>query len=633
VVVGLQSVGMVFRERTAGDKDDLQTSYTLVKVWKLTTGPELTDIQYDTVCVTSLAFSPDSSTLISGGISGSISCWNVASGKKTGLLLENCGSASTVAFSPNEKQFVSGHVDGNVNIWDTLTGKVVQTAKRHAGRIHNIVFSPDGGQIASSGFDEQVRVWEWESKKECCSFRLNTPKPYSESCTNIVYLNDGKHIVYGTGYRTVMIRDVTSGTDLQTFVFSEQGPPINCIAVSHSAQYLAAGSAEEVKLWNLATSEELRTLTLTGSTVCSLSFNTDGSRIAAACMGGEIGVWDTSVGDQLISVRFPAKSGRNPYRCVAFSPDGTMLAASTGESFVRLLDGSPLGEKRNAEELPSDTRSLTLKNQDSKVEVEAPTEPALTSAFKSTGWSGAISPKGESLLVNRVSSRHQPEGTLVRVDLKSNQIKSNQMTRLLAGGKDCAWAPDGSRLVCCVGKDYATELIVLLYDGTYLMNAGPGYSPSWSQDNRTIYFIDMQSWKVMALDTESRDARPTPIYSGIRDQFAQVSPNGDLIAAFDAKTSSLVVSSIATGKTESSFTVEATGMTMKCWNSSSTHVAFADFASHGVWILNAATGKCRKLVAGSFVNPKWSSSGSFISADMRARNTVEVFEISNLALP
>jgi len=69
----------------------------------------------------SLAFAPDGRTALSGGFDRTLKLWQVSTGKELGELNGHLSSVSSVAFAPDGRTALSGSYDNSLKLWD-LTG-------------------------------------------------------------------------------------------------------------------------------------------------------------------------------------------------------------------------------------------------------------------------------------------------------------------------------------------------------------------------------------------------------------------------------------------------------------------------------------------------------------------------------
>jgi WD40 repeat protein len=93
----------------------------------------------------------------------------------------------------------------------------------------------------------------------------------------------------------------------------------------------------EVKVWEVGTGQEVRTLKGHTGGVSSVAFSPDGKRLASACkrsadaqgkpLAGEVRVWDTATGQEVRTL----KGHTGAVWSVAFSPDGQRLASAGGD--------------------------------------------------------------------------------------------------------------------------------------------------------------------------------------------------------------------------------------------------------------------------------------------------------------
>src|SRR4051794_41696398 len=69
---------------------------------------------------------------------------------------------SSVAFSPDGKTILSGGHDGEARLWDAASGRRIPVPPLiHSGRqVFSVAFSPDGKTILTGGQDCMARLWD-----------------------------------------------------------------------------------------------------------------------------------------------------------------------------------------------------------------------------------------------------------------------------------------------------------------------------------------------------------------------------------------------------------------------------------------------------------------------------------------
>jgi WD40 repeat protein len=144
-----------------------------VRLWSVPEGVPGPVFQHGYYCVYCVAFSPvvGSNVLASGGSDGIIKLWDVSEVKQQKKpmreLQGHSNIISSVAFSPDGSQLVSGSSDDTARLWSVASGKLLKTLTGHSNYVRRVAFHPNGKQVVSSSTDHNVRIWtvcEWSDR-------------------------------------------------------------------------------------------------------------------------------------------------------------------------------------------------------------------------------------------------------------------------------------------------------------------------------------------------------------------------------------------------------------------------------------------------------------------------------------
>jgi len=287
--------------------------------------PELVLQTGHSSAVTSIAFSPDGQTLVSGSYDKTVQLWDVATGTELRAFIGHDSYVASVAFSPDGKTLASGSYDYTVQIWDVATGAKLRTLKGYAGAVYSVAFSPDGKSLASSSEDGAIKLWSVATGTE-----LRALKGHTGAVTSIAFSPDGQTLASSSEDKTVKLWNVRTGVALRSL--AEQRERVKSVAFSPDGKLLASGGwgFDCVKLWDVATGAELRTIKMDYSYVESVAFSLDGQTLAGVS-GTTVKLWDVATGAELRMLEGHGDWGKS----IAFSPDLKTLAGGIGKD-IRL---------------------------------------------------------------------------------------------------------------------------------------------------------------------------------------------------------------------------------------------------------------------------------------------------------
>ncbi len=125
----------------------------------------------------------------------------------------------------------------------------------------------------------------------------------------------------------------------------KHGGAVQGVAFSPDSTRLAtAGKDGVVFVWEVATGRQLVLYAADGDDIACVAFSPDGKWIASGGTDKKLRVWESDTGKEIKSYEYSkeikVESGKPPHslRCLAFSPDGKLLACGATDNHVRVFD-------------------------------------------------------------------------------------------------------------------------------------------------------------------------------------------------------------------------------------------------------------------------------------------------------
>ncbi len=292
---------------------------TDIRFWRLSDGklvrklsrPETTIAQY-------LAFTPDGSTMAATGNGSPPVVFDVA----TENLLDRFMTVRVdgpMSFSPDGKTFATTSERQSLHFWDLATATDrLATPDAHSGGVGALAFRPDGKTLISGSDDRTVRVWD------LATGRQTRVLPHTGWIRSLCLSTDGLLVAAGEsypGWGSVRLWNLKSGELIRAW-FADRAILRGVRLSRNDKSVIAALSDGSVRLWDNRTggNQPVPNGGKRLSEVNDVVFSGDGQSVALRAEG-DVQVVDIGSGKP----RFTTSSSLR-YSACAFAPDGRSLA-------------------------------------------------------------------------------------------------------------------------------------------------------------------------------------------------------------------------------------------------------------------------------------------------------------------
>jgi len=190
--------------------------------------------------------SPDNSKVAVACSNGKVKIYDIL----TGVLIKEISNAhsswvTTIAYSFNGVSIVSGGSDDKVKIWD-VNGNLKYVCSGHAADITQVRVTPDNNFVISSAKDGTIKVWDINN-----GMLIRTISGHTSSVNGIDISPNGKMIASASSDSSCKIWNLSDGTELSTFGVRDSGA-INTIAWSPNGNKIATGNRRsDIVLWSV----------------------------------------------------------------------------------------------------------------------------------------------------------------------------------------------------------------------------------------------------------------------------------------------------------------------------------------------------------------------------------------------
>jgi WD40 repeat protein len=276
--------------------------------------------------VRALAFSPDGRYFLANSYNAAL-LFDVASGRQLRSFQGHTDVVTSLAFSPDGNTVLTGSNDETSRLWDVRTGKELRRLEGQFGRVVSVEYSSDGRSVLTGGGRTAV---QFDASGGQQLKRFETIPGRVDS---VAMSKDRRSVLTGGG-KKLSLWDAASGKLLWQIV-SHTDDSFDCVAFSPLDRYLLTGSFAQVSLWDPLNGKLLRRFPMNGYSVNTVTFSRDGKLFLTGSNDWTARIWNVETGEELR--RFEHQYWID---AAIFSPDGRSVLTAGGAKTIRMWDAA-----------------------------------------------------------------------------------------------------------------------------------------------------------------------------------------------------------------------------------------------------------------------------------------------------
>jgi WD40 repeat protein/tRNA A-37 threonylcarbamoyl transferase component Bud32 len=452
------------------------------RVWDARTGAEMLAFKGHKTSVGPASFSPDGSRVVTGSYDLTAKVWDAKTGTEIFTLAGHTGAVYAASFSPDGARVVTGSEDHTARVWDAKTGALVRTIKGHAGGVRSASFSADGSRLVTGSEDGTAKVWDSRIWAEVLTLKGHFSGVYAAS-----FNPDGSRLVTGSPDWTAKVWDARTGVELITL----KGHTDRVYAASFSpdgARVVTGSWDRSARVWDAKTGEELLTLKGHTNIVLSASFSPDGSRVVTAAHNDLTArVWDAKRGLENLILRGHTDRAWS----AAFSPDGRRVVTASWDGTAKVWEAKTGKEVRTFKGHADSVWSASFRADGLRIVTGSRDRTA--KVWDARTGDEILTLKGHNGIVT--SASYSPDGSRIVTGSydKTARVwdaRTGEELLVLGGHADvvhsASFSPDGSRVVTDGGPtpkvwDAKTGVELLTLQGHTVAVWSASFSPDGSR--------------------------------------------------------------------------------------------------------------------------------------------------------
>ncbi|MCP4453825.1 MAG: hypothetical protein GY809_20380, partial [Planctomycetes bacterium] len=280
------------------------------------------------------AVSPDGKRLVSGCKDGTLFGWDLERIKHQTQFETLPVLIRSIDFLPESDEILSVNRDGTVTLWDSETLQKKESLTVLGNEIRRVLISPDSKRLIASTQRGQLKVLDWATRQV---IKDMTWDPNHSAPSDLIgFIDQGRTLVIRTAHSEIRLFDTGSWQSKSVRVLPNAKPYAPTPILSSDERFLVyVGHNETIYVLDLQNATTETIVTHQTWSVLDMAFSPNSSLFATSSGEGTVSLYDGETREAIDVLRGHLMG----VIAVAFSPDGQRLASgSKSEEAIKLWD-------------------------------------------------------------------------------------------------------------------------------------------------------------------------------------------------------------------------------------------------------------------------------------------------------
>jgi len=308
--------------------------------------------------VLSLAFSPDSKILATGGEDPVIYLWDPVSGELIRSIECHDQPVRYLTFS-HDGASVLAAAKTSILLF-SISGQLIRSYPGNVTHVWNVIFSPDDKYIYSTSLQDKFIKWDTQTARKVAAFEGHT-----RSVLSVDASSDGTLLASGSLDQTIIFWDAVTMKAVKTI--NAHGGNIYSVCFSPDNRFLISASLDKsTKIWDVPGGTIIHLLEGHEYAVMQAKYSPDGNYIITASYDKMARLWETATGKSI----YTFADHSDVLNAALFSPDGNFIATASNDGTVRIwkMDQSYIAEYYYWDKIQEEFSQAAILRQKDKTE-------------------------------------------------------------------------------------------------------------------------------------------------------------------------------------------------------------------------------------------------------------------------